>query len=160
MATAIGSRLRFGDFAGRSQLALAFLSEAGRFADHASVRHGSDNEIGSMFKFLRSKAKQETKMREMLTAARIPLDGLNQVWGPIVATQYDHSGVNAIQRYVTYLVLRRESSGEKWQMLRQVNEIRNGIEGASRPFLTDVNEPSALHWLAENRLERGDSAKA
>ena len=113
-----------------------------------------------MFRFFRNKQKHESKMREMLTAARIPLDGLNQVWGPISATQYDHSGVHAIQRYITYLVLRRETTGEHWQLLRQVNEIRNGIEGASRPFLTDVNEPSALHWLAENRFERGDALNA
>lgn len=104
-----------------------------------------------MLEFFRKKSVTVTELRAILAAARIPLDGCSEVFGPVVAEQFDHSGLRVIQRYVTVLV-RRSGEPTSWFMLRQVTEFTNGWECASPPFVRSLNAESAAHWFHEHKV--------
>lgn len=71
-----------------------------------------------------------------------------QKWGPVIQYQYDASGFNPIQRFITLLV--RLETGV-WILCRQICSIQNGNEWPARPFLREVSELDAQCWLRENK---------
>ncbi len=70
-------------------------------------------------------------------------------WGPLVQFQYDASGQNPIQRFVTLLV---QMETGKWLLCRQINGIQNGHEWPARPFVREVTEVDAQFWMREHKL--------
>ncbi|MFO0904634.1 MAG: hypothetical protein U0939_16635 [Pirellulales bacterium] len=114
-----------------------------------------------MLELLRNKARIWAHVRALLASAGVPLDQQSEVWGPIVADQWDHSGRILIQQYVSLLVRRQESTTGSvvWRLVRQVNLVNETGGQLSAPLVREMNRESAEYWLVENRVATTQSRR-
>src|SRR5262245_32314129 len=77
----------------------------------------------------------------------LPPDSLH-VYGPVVASQCDHSGL-PIQRYVTVLVQCQRGA---WLLRRAVTDLSTPSQ-AVRHVEMELSAEDARRWLSDNRVE-------
>lgn len=89
----------------------------------------------------------------VLSTLPLSESGNHQVWGPVADYQYACDGCDPVQKYVTVL-LRTDETRPRWLLVRQVNNLHNGMEWTRPPVISEITESAASHWLRENQLLR------